>query len=157
MSQYLEFYRDERKTAKDDFSFEDILGFSDKQLENEHMYIQWVFPNPVLSKMQPSAATEPLTEEAAREMRQDQAVAARAKQMVTKMLNFWGMDDDATITNKQRFVAKLRRVNHNQQRMTRMLIFLKCMGWTDLLDGIRAVLVNNVPPRTKAVKFWTEV
>ena len=65
--------------------------------------------------------------------------------------------ETVSITNQPRFNAKLRRANHNQLRMTRVLIFLKCMGWTELMDGLRGLLVANVPHGMRAVRFWNKV
>ena len=75
----------------------------------------------LLSKAQPDAASEPFTSEAAQAMLRDTVVVPRARQMVSKMLRFWGIDGDTiSISNQPRFNAKLRRANHNQLRMTRV-------------------------------------
>ena len=158
MSEYIEFYRGERTTPLGNFDIHAVLDFDDKILEKEHGFVQFAFPNPLLSKVQPDAASEPFTSEAAQEMLQDAVVVTRAKQMVSKMLKFWGIDSETvSITNQPRFNAKLRRANHNQLRMTRVLIFLKCMGWTELMDGLRGLLVANVPHGMRAVRFWNKV
>ncbi len=161
MSDYVKFYRGELTTPQDGFSIHDVLRFSDEELEDKHMYVQWVFPNPTLSKLQPSAARQPLTEDAALELKRDTTASNRALQMVIRMLEFWGMDitDEGyvRIFNEDRFAAKLQKPDHNQQRMTRMLIFLKCMGWMDLMEAIREVLIENVPLSARAVQFWADV
>jgi len=160
MSEYVNFYRGESTTPLGSFTFDDVINFDDKKLEKEHGFVQCVFPNPALSKMQPDAATQPFTEEAAQEMLRDPAIVARVRRMVKRMLEFWGMDTngdaDVSIGNAQRFNAKLRRANHNQLRMTRMLIFLRSMGWTELMDSVKAVLAENVPKKMKAMRFWME-
>jgi hypothetical protein len=156
MSEYVEFYRGERTTPLGDHDIHAILNFDDKHLEKEHGFVQFAFPNPKLSTAQPDAATQPFTPEAAQEMLRDAVIVARVKQMVDKMLGFWGIDSQTlSISNRQRFTAKLRRTNHNQQRMTRLLIFLKCMGWTELLNGMQSLLEKNPPSSKKVMGFWT--
>ena len=158
MSEYVEFYRGEKKTPLGNFSYDDVINFNKKQLEEEHGFVQFAFPNSDLSKMQPDAASQPFTEEAAQEMQGDPAIMERVRRMVEKMLGFWGMEiegaSDVTITDKKLFVSKIGRATHNQSRMTRLLIFLKTMGFAELMDSIRDVLIANVKPNMKAVRFW---
>lgn len=159
MSDYVLFYRDERLTIAG-HSFSDILAFSDDQLEREHMYIQWLFPNRKLSQMQPGAATEPFTDEAAEEMLDDDIVVARIGLAVQMMLRFWGIQwngNTVRVVDKERFAAKLGRVNHNQLRMTRMLEFLRCLEWSALIDDIRAELQANIAGQKRAMGFWMAV
>ena len=160
MSEYVQFYRGEGTTPIGNFDVNDVLHFDDTMLEKEHGFIQFAFPNPTLSKVQPDAASQPFTPEAAQEMLQDDVVMTRVRQMVEKMLQFWGMHmagNAVSISDERRFNTKIRRANHNQLRMTRLLIFLKCMGWTGLLDSVKTLLVENVPKNTKAMRFWKDV
>jgi len=59
MSEYVEFYRGKRTTPLGNFDIHAVLDFDDKLLEKEHGFVQFAFPNPLLSKVQPDAASEP--------------------------------------------------------------------------------------------------
>ena len=161
MSHYVDFYRGKRTTPIGHFSIKEIMQFEDSVLEREHGYIQWVFPNPTLSRVQPGAASQPLTKDAVLEMLNNEKIMKRVEKMLDRMLGFWGIarSDVALvrISDKKRFNAKLGCTNHNQLRMTRLLTFLKCFDYGCLLDSLKELLFANVSPKQQAMKFWMSV
>ena len=161
--EYVDFYKGLCKTKIGDFNITDVMQFSDDRLEREHTYIQWIFPMPTLSRMQPGAATQILTEEAIVAFREDEDVMDSVECMTRRMLRFWGMcwefetNAFVYIENEKLFLGKLRDGNHNQARMTRMLTFLRCIGWHELVDAIKQVLKKNSQESRGGLSHWNTV
>ncbi len=162
MSSYVQFYRGERPTIFEPMFIDDLLySATDDKLEKHHGYIQWVFPLKEASKSQPRAIDELLTDAAIAEMLGDKDITRKIKRMARRMLTFWGIGmtkDGATIKDEAVFCRKLGCVsNHNQLRMTRMLKFMRHLGWDEVVDELKQLLLSNTPARSKAVEHWTLV
>jgi hypothetical protein len=163
MSDYVRFYREQRTTILDRLSITDILALEDDELERLHGYVQWIFPMKTLSKAQPGAATQVLTDEAIREMVNDDLIMFYVDQVTGKMLGFWGIRwEERTeallfVESQERFEEKLVRRNHNQLRMTRMLAFLSLVNRTALVQSLKELLENNVPASCAARRYWLGV
>jgi len=162
MSSYVEFYRGTRFTIIDPVGIYYLInGATDVELERHHGYIQWVFPLKEVSKSQPHSIDEVLTDEAIAELLGDPEIEKRIRRITRRMLRFWGIrydKDGAAIENMDVFRAKLGcRSNHNQLRMTRMLTFLRHLGWDADVDEIKPLLLNNTPKNSAAVRYWASV
>lgn len=162
MSSYVQFYRGERPTIFKPMFIDDLLySATDDDLERHHGYIQWVFPLKEASKSQPHAIDELLTDAAIAEMLGDKDIKKKIRRMARRMLTFWGIsitEDGAAIEDEAVFRKKLGCVsNHNQLRMTRMLKFMRHLGWDEVVDELKPLLLSNTPARSKAVEHWALV
>jgi hypothetical protein len=134
---YYDFYKqpDVSNGEEDGLSFNQFLHeMDDSKMEHKHNYVQWVFPNPIPSRVQKRVARQPCTDEEYRRFMSDTIVMERVEAAITKMLRFWGITYDQRTgyiaikqCNSDRFIEKLGVQNHNQLRFTRMLIFLQCI------------------------------
>lgn len=116
-------------------TFEQVLQLSDRDLERQHDYIQWIFPTFMRSEVVPESPT--LTTEAAISLRASPLTRPRVVAALVRMLEFYGMelDDDLeepTITRSADGFARRRSVwmtpgNHNYRRITRMLASLQIL------------------------------
>jgi len=160
--EYLRFFRGERGTLKKDLSIHYLIEKArDDQLEAEHDYIQWVFPNETPSGNRPDAVFAPITREELQAIRADRMAMENVWRMTARMLNFWGIEftsEGPVIRNDKAFRGSVALAgNHNQLRMTRMLSFFRSMGSTTIVDKIKALLKANVHRRQKARGFWDAV
>ena len=160
MSDYVRFYRGECTTVIDRLSIFDVLNLDDTGMEHKHGYVQWTFPMKCLSKNQVRAATQVLTDEAIGEMMNDDVIMYRIDQMAGKMLDFWGIrwqyrtEGLVFVHSRKRFETKLVKTNHNQLRMTRLLVFLSCVGRTVLVRNLKELLLENVPAACSSRRYW---
>lgn len=101
-------------------SYDEVLLFDNKQLEETHDFIQWVFPNEVASSVLPDAPI--LTENLVAAMRrvtseQGERFNERQTKMVERMMDFWS-------SNREFF----RPSDHNHLRATRLIKFTVLIG-----------------------------
>ena len=161
--EYVEFYRGRRTTGPMGYTIRQVLSFTDAELEGKHDFIQWIFPMYKLSVMQPDVARHVLTAEAVVAMQHDTGVMVLIEDAVRMMLRFWGMcwepNTEALvyIESERRFYEKLYDGNHNQARMTRMLVFLKCLGYNGLVAGIKGVLCETSNRCCGGLAHWLDV
>ena len=158
MFEYLRFFRGERKTKHGDLSIEDLIDSSDKQLRDGHDYIQWIFPNETLSEVRPDAVYASITQEELLAIQNDPMAMKNIMRMTFRMLEFWGLGcnkDKPFILKKAAFKKSVACAgDHNQLRMTRMLVFMGLIQKTTLLNEMKAFLHDNVNRRQKAQRFW---
>ena len=162
---YARFYRGECTTILDNMSYDDVLNALDDTLEKRHGYIQWIFPSRERSRLQPNAVDELLTDAALWELQNDADIRHKISKIISRMLHFWGIGFDVEgnsmeffILNEEVFDKKLGKPDHNQLRLTRMLKFIKELGWNDFLDPFKAFILTAMGDRCKtAVRHWKAV
>ena len=115
------------------YSLDDISNFNDRELENNHDYIQLLFPNRHISPHNPGAPR--LTDALIREFWENSPAKGNALALLDKMLSFWGIErDDHQFkiipgeTERHKMWA-LGDNNHNHKRITRLLNFLGEVGY----------------------------
>ena len=111
-----------------------LYNMKDLDMEEHHDYVQWVFPTPKPSKQRPKTAQFDCTRDEYRCFRRDTIVMRRVEDAIAKMFMFWGISYNRVSgaigvlpADRERFIDKLVRENHNQSRFTRMLTFLCCI------------------------------
>jgi hypothetical protein len=107
-------------------SLEDVLGWSDDRLEAVHDFIQWLFPLPEASPVNPSAPL--LTRAAIEAFHARPELRARLRLSFERMLRVYGLelrDSPLEVARAENFPARagnwLRPGNHNHLRITRIL------------------------------------
>lgn len=135
------FYRGEATDAAGR-RIEEILAWSDGELEAVHDYIQWLFP---LSEPSVFSSSAPIvTPAVARSFRDDPALRATLTRAFDRFLEFLGLESRRTpagleIVRGPRFAERSRTWlhpgNHNFLRITRVLKSLRLLGLEDLAEG----------------------
>ena len=119
----------------------DIQQWSDERLEAVHDYIQWLFPLPEPSPVNPLA---PLLDRPAIEAFHAQPELRRSLGVsLARMLRFYGLELDSgpppAVTRAENFAERARNWlwpgNHNHLRITRIL---KCVRLSGLESEARA-------------------
>ncbi|XP_018093191.2 opioid growth factor receptor-like protein 1 [Xenopus laevis] len=128
----LKFYKNEICFEPNGVRIEDILEHWKKeydQLEENHSYIQWLFP---LREMGMNWYAKPLTQQEIEVLKTDEDVKRRFCEAYKLMLDFYGiklMDEKtgevARAQNYKERFSNLNRHGHNNLRITRIL---KCLG-----------------------------
>src|SRR4051794_17153937 len=95
-------------------TIDDVLAFSDDDLERVHDFIQWLFPLPTRSAAQPNAPVLSAADIAA--IRSDEAALANLRRASERMLRFYRDTD-----------FWLARDDHNHLRITRILHALRLL------------------------------
>ena len=124
-----------------------ILGWDDERLEQQHDYIQWLFPLRTPSGPNPTAAV--LDEATINTFRTDPALQNQVLASFRRMLTFYGLQMDNTtrqITRAPNFNARaavwLTPGNHNFLRITRMIQSLHLLGLPDHSRAFFAIMQN---------------
>jgi hypothetical protein len=146
-------------------TLDEILQWSDDSLEFTHDYIQWVFPTPMQSGVNPSAplvTADTATAFATRpELRQGLARA------FDRMLAFYGLRREAAADDVVRIVIDdarlpvratdwLRPHNHNHLRLTRIMQSLAALGLLAEAKALQRCLVTDVCEGPGAGKITRE-
>jgi hypothetical protein len=97
---------------------EEVLTFSDEELERVHDYIQWLFPLPTRSSAQPSAPV--LTDGEIAAIRADERALDNLRRATERMLQFYG-----------RTKWWLSWSDHNHLRISRILQSLRLLAGKD--------------------------
>jgi hypothetical protein len=127
-------------------TLEELLGWPDDRLEAVHDFIQWLFPLPEASPVNPYAPL--LTRDAVEAFHTRPELRARLRASLERMLKFYGLelrdtapDSPPEVVPAKNFSARsanwLRPGNHNLLRITRML---KCCTLAGLDTEARAFL-----------------
>lgn len=131
------FYRGDAANV-DGVMFEDVLAYSDAQMENTHTVIQWLFPSPDASAY---STTAPLMDaDTAGAFRVSPKIQENLLRAFDFMLAFYGLKRDGReVDQADNFRAKaanwLTPNNHNHLRLTRIM---QCMN----LCGMREYAVS---------------
>lgn len=159
--QWVKFYTDPTKKVPGQLhTLNDIRQFTDKELEDEHDYIQLLFPNRHISAVNPGAPG--LTDELARTIRGTPALQKTILDSVDQMLEFWGLQrQGSTVTvnpgEAQRHSKWDGPFDHNHKRMTRMLDFLMECGQENLAMNIEKVVQQQRASKQQSVNtHWAD-
>ena len=122
--------------------FEDIMAFTDEEMESTHDYIQWIFPVPEPSKWQPQSPV--LTEEDLEMFRGVGAPTGRKFRATLMFMRF--------LSNNEHWRTP---GNHNLLRITRVLRFLTLVDMSEEAEIIHTWILTEgypgVPEKTKAI------
>jgi hypothetical protein len=147
MTDLLEFYRGTGTDIRGR-TFDDILAFSDDEMEKVHDFIQWIFPLPETSFWNPDAPL--LTPE---------DIAAFSESSPDHLILIHQVS--LACARYMQFLANTeswrRPTDHNHLRITRALRFLTLAGNTGLAHLLHAYCVDahpGLPDRT--LWFWAE-
>lgn len=163
-SQIVDFYCSDGFTTSA-YDFDEIMKFSNGQLEYNHNYIQWLFPLQEYSEY--DSLSPVLTNSDIEEISTDEIAKERLKKAFYKMLDFYGFTyKDNIIVKSPEFerkshnwINKSGSTNHNYLRITRILRSLSLLGREDLSKAFYQALIDlkdeyNIPDRTW--NFWKE-
>ena len=137
------FYRDTHPgAAPHRKTLNKILAWGDDDLENSHDYIQYLFPLPEKSPVNPSAPL--ITKDVFVAFRADtpdgEALRSNLRKAFNRMLAFYGFDlvtgmpRDPSLgvfvsnNHQTRFLNWVRRFDHNHLRITRIIRCLRLLG-----------------------------
>lgn len=133
MSKIIDFYNED-ETDNKGRDFSDIIGFTFKELETIHDYIQWLFPLKEASQSNKNAPL--LTDADITAFKKDEIVQINFRKSFEMMLEFYGLEQDSDTKAIgpceelfQKAIANwLTRGNHNFMRITRMLKSMSLLG-----------------------------
>nr|WP_239480325.1 opioid growth factor receptor-related protein [Parashewanella hymeniacidonis] len=117
------------------------------ELENDHNFIQVLFPNP---KPSPINRKAPLYTELMQEaIHVDATIQTEIRKNVDIMLKFYGLvrngnDIHMDTSNAQQAKSKwLKKDDHNHKRLSRILIFLYNSGFGECADSLKLCITTN--------------
>jgi hypothetical protein len=164
VSLVLDFYRLSR-TNHDGLYFSDYLKYDRGQLEDDHHYIQWLFPLDTSSLYSPYAPL--LTESEIDAFKGDYAALTRMIAALRMMLEFYGLklfDIDVSPTvqiqpnDNDRISEWAQDGNHNLLRLTRILKSLTLMGLNQYAEALLRCLwtvARTFQVSDTTVRYWT--
>ncbi|CAE1283396.1 Opioid growth factor receptor-like protein 1,Opioid growth factor receptor [Acanthosepion pharaonis] len=131
------FYKNKIPAKPNNEHIEEILNWREDydELEYNHSYIQWLFPNRDMGMNSLACA---LTDKEAEIIRTSDDLRGKVKAAFEMMLDFYGMEltknnEFKLAENSEERLAELnKRYNHNFLRITRILLALKELGHKEL-------------------------
>jgi len=164
MSAILDFYRGTGANGSG-WRMDEVLAWSDAELEADHEYIQWLFPLPEKSMANPWAPV--LDKPTIASFHNDASLKEALRGSFIRLLAFYGFDfaGDAVVPASD-FAAKasnwLTPSNHNHLRLTRMMRSLRVLGLETeaqaLWQALRVVYAGEAGQMSiseRTYKFWT--
>jgi hypothetical protein len=146
MSKIIEFYRGKPFVHPKGFTIDYIWGWDRDVLEQQHDYIQWLFP---LATKSASIARSPvLTPEEIAEFRGSDELKERLLESFSIMLEFYGliMTEDGEITIAPSFTYTSDRWissgNHNYKRISRIIKSLMLLGLEEYAAAFHGILLS---------------
>jgi hypothetical protein len=141
-----EFYRD-LLPNHNNFTLEQILSWDNERLEQDHNYIQWLFP---LQSQSNYNTTAPLLDAATiQTFNNDQALRDRLLVAFKRMLHFYGLQIDepsGAIIRAPNFDERaavwLTQGNHNFLRITRIIHSLGLLGLTHHARAFQNIMLQ---------------
>ena len=145
-------------------TFDDVRNMTFEEMEKNHHYIQWIFPDTLKSKAVP---TSPILTNSDREvfsLRSD--LQAKMYDMFNRMLNFYGfVIEENKIRRADDFEKRIKNWlsprNHNYKRLTRIMRSLRLLRQPQWANALHACLEDVydeyeslIGPVTK--QFWDE-
>ena len=123
----------------------DILNFSDKELEDCHDYIQCIFPTDNISKFNKTVI---ISKEKAAKLAKDEIIIDNMKKSFNRMLKFYKNNNHWIKSN-----------NHNLMRITRILHSLEMFGLEEEIREFKIFLKeihdkNKNVFTTKTISLW---
>lgn len=136
----IDFYKQKPVTFKDrNVDINNFWNYSNDELESEHNYVQWLFPN----AREGVAPAPVLSEKTVVIMREDPEIKKNVLKSFDTMLKFLGYSRDTNSCALQRNSDFDERAenwiitnSHNHLRMSRLLLFLKYMGLDDCAKNL---------------------
>ena len=139
----LKFYTNEKPNNRNVY-LKEMWSYTNDQLENEHKYIQWMFPTDSKSWFNFSAPT--LTTEDIDILKNDERVMNNFKKSIQVIFQFYGfklMQDDSIIYSTD-FEIKAKSWitinNHNYRRISRILRFLTLFEFNKIKRELLVIL-----------------
>jgi Opioid growth factor receptor (OGFr) conserved region len=128
-------------------TIDDVLAFSDDELESVHDYIQWLFPLPTRSAAQPGAPV--LSGSAIASIRADPGTLANFSRAANRMLKFYNETEWWLAGN-----------DHNHLRITRIIQSLRILLGADAAHTFyNAVMTRHgasgSPADPRNVAYWS--
>lgn len=157
---FIDFYSGKIKNCNGYF-IDDILHFSDNQLEIIHNYIQWIFPTTEKSKFNKDAPI--MTNEIINNFKNNSKCKENMLKCFKRMLNFYGLklEDKNVIKNidyKEMSYDWIYIHLHNHMRITRILKSLNLFGFKEEHDAFLKILKKikeeNEPQLNNAYNYW---
>ncbi|RLV58635.1 hypothetical protein D5018_16340 [Parashewanella curva] len=156
---------------KSNWTLPQINAFTERERENQHNFIQLVFPSTECSRYNPKAPL--LTQEMVLDIQHDKRLQREIFKQFNAMLNHWGIkltderfEEDLTdafhVSKFGKRVNNQENYDHNFQRITRVIIFLKQSGFETLATDFNRFLQDNTKPQSegsdlaKAKRFWDQ-
>lgn len=171
--EFLAFYRGEAPNL-DGVTIKDILSWKDDQLENDRRYFDWLFPLYTKSKLNPQAPL--LNEEIVKALKDDGLngpMSLNLESVLDVMQKFWGLKYHYEMSmaapvcelvpgHQYHWLKVDAGHNHNFDRITQFLSFLKLIGHQVLariyFAGLTKLAQTNegrvIPQET--LKIWRE-
>lgn len=155
MSNIIKFYMGE-KNENYPYTIDDILDFSDEELEKIHNYIQWIFPTQ--DPRNKDTGKPFLTLEDIKYFKNSKELLDKVLLSYNRMISFYGFcyeinteEYKSKLTFSQNFKIHSRnwldKGNHNYLRLTRMISCLKSLGLekeaNQLFDVLRRTYICN--------------
>jgi hypothetical protein len=124
---------------------DDVWAYDDGALEARHDFIQWLFPLPEPSPINPDAPVIDAEMQAA--FHEDADLRARLLRSLDVMLRFYGLArDGATVRVGPRFAERgphwLRAGDHNHLRLTRIMRSLDRLGEGAVARSLQRTLLD---------------
>ncbi len=145
--QWLNFYR-HSGTDHRNRCLVDIWTMTFDELEKHHDFIQWLFPLPEASSVNPHAPL--LTAELIQQTQQDSEVSENLLRSFDTMAAFWGFNrnNENDIIRSAQFDIQSQKwcctSNHNQLRLTRVLKSLSLLGHPQIASRTCEFLLMEV-------------
>lgn len=144
-------------------TLDDILRFDDDALEYHHDFVQFLFPLPERSRVNPDA---PLITESVKDAFGDnEELRKRLGLAFERMAHFYGFDiasstGEPVLSRKSNFLELAQKnwltyVDHNHLRITRILRCLRILGLEPLsLAFYQALQENAQGVSSRSLKYW---
>lgn len=169
MSNIIKFYMGE-KNENYPYTIDDILDFSDEELEKIHNYIQWLFPTQ--DPRNKDTGKPFLTLEDIKYFKNSKELLDKVLLSYYKMIGFYGFSHEFKINTEEyrelifsrNFEIHsrnwLNKGNHNYLRLTRIISCLKSLGLEkeanelfDMLNRTYLIYPNKIGELT--LQFWS--
>ena len=156
--QWLNFYRSGGRIEGQRFTLQQIRRFTARQLEDEHDYIQLLFPNRHSSPHNLNAPV--LTDQMIQEIQRNAVLQGELQKSLDQMLKFWGLQrtgDDIHVIPGQvsRHAVWVGDFDHNHKRITRLLNCLTECGYVKCAASLEKTLQAERQRNQKApVAYW---
>jgi hypothetical protein len=127
---------------------EDVLRYSNRQLEDIHDYIQWLFPLPTRSGAQPSAPV--LTASEIKAISSDARALSTLHHATERMVRFYRETDDW-----------LAAYDHNHLRITRIIQSLRLLvspeAAREFHEAVLALqIAAGAPVNSRSLQYWKQ-
>ncbi|WP_457089312.1 opioid growth factor receptor-related protein [Microvirga sp. P5_D2] len=125
---------------------QDILAYSNRQIEEIHDYIQWIFPLPTRSAAQPSAPV--LTASEIEAISSDARALSTLRRATERMVQFYRDTDDW-----------LTAYDHNHLRITRIIQSLRLLVSHEAAREFHETVLKlqiaaGSPVNSRSLQYW---